>query len=166
MSDVSPNSPRPLCVDLDGTLVRTDTFAQALLLLVRTRPAALLSIPGWTKRGLASFKQQVARDVQLDPAALPVHPGLLSFLQAEKTAGRHLLLVTASDKSVAQCVAEHTGLFDEVLASDGEVNLKAERKRDALVERYGEGGFDYAGNATDDLAVWESAAEMIVVNPC
>ncbi|HKL20970.1 MAG TPA: UbiA family prenyltransferase, partial [Tichowtungia sp.] len=166
MSDVSPNSPRPLCVDLDGTLVRTDTFAQALLLLVRTRPAALLSIPGWTKRGLASFKQQVARDVQLDPAALPVHPGLLSFLQAEKTAGRHLLLVTASDESVAQRVAEHTGLFDEVLASDGEVNLKAERKRDALVERYGEGGFDYAGNATDDLAVWESAAEMIVVNPC
>lgn len=165
MSDSSTTQARPLCVDLDGTLVKTDTFAQALLLLVRTRPAALFSIPKWAGQGLAAFKARTAREVRLDPAALPVHPGLLSFLKAEKAAGRRLILVTASDRVPAQAVAEHVGLFDEVIASDGTVNLKAEHKRAALVERFGEQGFDYAGNAADDLAVWESAAGVIAVNP-
>ena len=166
MSNSSTTAPRPLCVDLDGTLVKTDTFAQALLLLVRTRPAALFSIPGWMKGGLASFKQKVAREIQLDPAALPVQPDFLRFLEQEKRRGRELILVTASDESVARRTAEHLGLFAEVMASDGTINLKSERKREALIARFGEGGFDYAGNATDDLAVWDAAANIIAVNPC
>ena len=31
--------------------------------------------------------------------------------------------------------------------------------------RYGEGGFGYAGNSHHDVAVWEKAAQVIVVNP-
>jgi 4-hydroxybenzoate polyprenyltransferase/phosphoserine phosphatase len=166
MSEPPTNAPRPLCVDLDGTLVKTDTFAQALLLLIRTRPAMLFAIPGWAKRGLAPFKKKTAEEVQLDPSALPYHGELLEFLKAEKAAGRRLILVTAADGAPANAIAEYIGLFDEVLASDGTVNLKAARKRAALVDRFGERGFDYAGNASDDLDVWESAAEMIAVNPC
>jgi 4-hydroxybenzoate polyprenyltransferase/phosphoserine phosphatase len=153
-------------VDLDGTLVKTDTFAQALLQLVRTRPASLFSIPGWVRPGLAFFKQKVAMEIRLDPAALPFNSGLLEFLKDEKEKGRRLILVTASDETPARAIAEHTGLFDEVMASDGTVNLKAARKRDALIARFGRQGFDYAGNASDDLAVWEAAGEIIAVNPC
>ncbi len=156
----------PLCVDLDGTLVKTDTFAQALLLLIRTRPEILFSIPRWTANGLAAFKRQVAQEIQLDPAALPYHPGLLAFLKTEREKGRELILVTASDETPARAVAAHLGLFSEVMASDGVTNLKAACKRDALVARFGEKGFDYAGNSTDDLPVWEAATEIIVVNPC
>lgn len=166
MSDTPIPETRPLCVDLDGTLVKTDTFAQALLQLIRTRPAALLSIPRWAANGLAAFKQRVAQEVELDPSALPFHPGLLAFLKSEKQKGRDLLLVTASDQSVARRVAEHTGLFSEVIASDGSVNLKAACKRDALVKRFGEQGFAYAGNASDDLMVWTAASETIAINPC
>jgi len=166
MMDEFKSSMRPLCVDLDGTLVKTDTFAQALLLLIRTRPSVLLSIPRWAVGGLAAFKQRIAKEIELDPAALPFHSDLLVFLKAEREKGRELVLATASDKSVARRVADHTGLFSEVLASDGLVNLKASHKRDALVALFGEKGFDYAGNASDDLIVWEAAAEVIVVNPC
>ncbi len=166
MTDISISGNRPLCVDLDGTLVKTDTFAQALFLLIRTRPAALLSIPRWTSNGLAAFKQRVAQEVELDPAALPVHTDLLEFLKSEREQGRELILVTASDESVARRVAEHHGLFSDVIASDGVTNLKATRKRNALIERFGEKGFDYAGNAPDDLVVWEAAQEILVVNPC
>lgn len=166
MAEISTTALRPLCVDLDGTLVKTDTFAQALLLLIRTRPAALFSIPGWASGGLAAFKRRVAQEIQLDPAALPYHSGLLTFLKSERAKGRELILATASDALPARAVAAHLGLFSDVIASDGAVNLKAFRKRDALVARFGEKGFDYAGNATDDLAVWESAAGIIAVNPC
>jgi len=166
MADFPTTAPRPLCVDLDGTLVKTDTFAQALLLLVRTRPAALFSIPGWAAGGLAAFKRRIAREIRLDPAALPYHAELLAFLKSEQAKGRPLILATASDELPARAVADHLGLFSDVIASDGVTNLKAGRKRAALVARFGEKGFDYAGNATDDLAVWESAAHMIAVNPC
>ncbi len=166
MTHESKSELRPLCVDLDGTLVKTDTFAQALLLLIRTRPAALLSIPRWATEGLAAFKQRVAQEVELDPAALPFHSDFLSFLKSEHEKGRKLVLATASDKSVARRVADHVGLFSEVIASDGLVNLKAARKRDALVALFGEKGFDYAGNSSDDLIVWKAAAEVIAVNPC
>ncbi len=165
MTDDSQSKLRPLCVDLDGTLVKTDTFAQALLLLIRTRPAALLSIPRWASGGLAAFKKRVAQEIELDPAALPFHSDLLVFLNGEHEKGRTLLLVTASDQSVARRVADHVGIFSDVIASDGLVNLKAARKSDALVERFGENGFDYAGNSSDDLIVWGAAHETIVVNP-
>lgn len=166
MVEQSTSVTRPLCVDLDGTLVKTDTFAQALLQLIRTRPATLLAIPRWAASGLASFKQKTAQVVQLDPAALPFNLDLLEFLKGEKAKGRELILVTASDEAPANAVAQHVGLFDEVMASNGTINLKSARKRDALVDRFGLHGFDYAGNANDDLEVWDAAAETIVVNPC
>jgi 4-hydroxybenzoate polyprenyltransferase len=166
MTETPATVSRPLCVDLDGTLVKTDTLAQALLLLIRTRPAALVAIPRWASGGLAAFKQRIAQEIQLDPSALPFHSGLLTFLQSERGKGRELILATASDAAPARAVAAHLGLFSDVMASDGITNLKAARKRDALVARFGEKGFDYAGNATDDLAVWEAAAGIIAVNPC
>jgi len=166
MTEASKTAQRPLCVDLDGTLVKTDTFAQALLLLIRTRPAALFSIPRWSANGLAALKRCVAQEIELDPAALPYHPVLLAFLKSEREKGRELILVTASDSIPVRAIAAHLGLFSDVMASDGINNLKAGKKRAALVARFGEKGFDYAGNATDDLAVWESAAGIIAVNPC
>lgn len=166
MTEVATKEALPLCVDLDGTLVKTDTFAQALLLLIRTRPATLLSIPGWSANGLAAFKRRIAQEIQLDPAALPFHPGLLTFLKSERSKGRELILVTASDAMPAHAVAAHLGLFSDVMASDGNINLKASRKRDALIARFGEKKFDYAGNAVDDLPVWEAASGIIAVNPC
>lgn len=165
MDDAPKTEMRPLCVDLDGTLVKTDTFAQALLLLVRKRPSLLFSLPRWALGGLAAVKRKVAQQIQLDPAALPYHPGLLTFLNSEKEKGRTLILVTASDEIPAGAVATHLRLFSDVMASDGQSNLKAERKRDALVARFGVKGFDYAGNAKDDLPVWEAADGMIAVNP-
>ena len=166
MADSSKTALRPLCVDLDGTLVKTDTFAQALLLLVRTRPSTLLSIPQWASKGLAFFKRCVAQEIQLDPAALPYHAELLAFLKSERAKGRELFLVTASDERPARAVAAHLGIFSDVMASDGAINLKAARKRVALIARFGEKNFDYAGNATDDLAVWQAAAGIVAVNPC
>jgi len=166
MTDESKSTSRPLCVDLDGTLVKTDTFAQALLLLISTRPGVLFLIPKWASAGLASFKKRVAKEVQLDPAALPMQTEFLQFLKQEHAQGRSLILATASDESVARRIAGHLGIFSEVLASDGVTNLRAERKRDALIARFGENNFDYAGNASDDLPVWDVAREIIAVNPC
>lgn len=154
----------PLCVDLDGTLVRTDTLHESLLSLVRTDPLVLFLLPLWLLSGRAGFKRKVACRVSLDASALPYNQEFLEYLQSCHKAGRKLILVTAADESIARQVADHLGIFSSVLASSPEENLKGDAKRLALVEAFGEGRFDYAGNSRADFAVWNAARRTIVVS--
>ena len=163
-----PDTPRenqvPLCVDLDGTLIKTDLLWESLAQLLRRNPLMLLAVLFWWMRGRAFLKQQLARRVTIDPAALPYNERFLAFLREQKKAGRKLILATASDRKMALPVAAHLGLFDEVLGSDGKTNLRSANKLKALTERFGARGFDYAGNSAPDLVVWRGAREAIVVN--
>lgn len=154
----------PLAVDLDGTLIRSDMIWESVARLLRKNPLSLLALPFWWARGRAHLKQQLARRVQVDTTTLPYNEPLLTWLKEQKREGRRLVLATASDIAMARPVADHLGLFDEVLASDGETNLRAHAKLDALTKRFGERGFDYAGNSSVDLAVWGGSREAIVVN--
>ena len=157
-------TPLPLAVDLDGTLVLTDTLHESALRAVREHPLAALQMPLWLMQGKAHLKQQLAGLTSFDPASLPYHQPLLQWLKTEHARGRKLVLCTAADRSFAVAVADHLGIFDEVMASDGHTNLGSHRKADALEARFGAGGFDYAGNAHADLAVWQRARHAIVVN--
>jgi len=148
----------PLCVDLDGTLIRTDSLHEALVAAVRRAPWILLALPLWILRGRAVLKREVARRARLDASLLPYDPAVLALVRTERSSGRRIVLATAADASIAEAVAAHLGLFDEVVASDGVRNLKGAAKAGALRERFGEGGFDYVGDAGADHAVWSSAA--------
>jgi apolipoprotein N-acyltransferase len=160
----APANPVPLCVDLDGTLIKTDLLWESLARLLRRNPFQLLPVWFWWTRGRAFLKRQLVRRVTIDPAVLPYHEPFLAFLREQKATGRKLVLVTASDRDMALPVANHVGLFDEVLGSDGKTNLRGTNKLKVLIAKFGERGFDYAGNSSADLAVWRSAREAIVVN--
>lgn len=167
MSDSSANNcyeQLPLCVDMDGTLLRTDTLWEACLRLISQRPFLALLMPFWLVLGKAGFKHKVSQYVRLDPQSLPYTTGLLEYLSKQKLKGRHLVLVTAATRSIAEGVAEHLKIFNEVLASDAQHNLSGRNKAALLCERFGEQGFVYAGNAWVDLKVWRHAAAAIVVN--
>lgn len=153
-----------LCVDLDGTLIHSDMLHETVLGLVKSDPLSVLRLPYWLFAGKANLKQKIADRVPFEPASLPYNLDFVEWLRQQRTAGRQLILCTASDRSVAEAIAQHLGFFDEVMASDGVVNLAGENKAKALVERFGEKGFDYAGNSSADLAVWAHARRAIVVN--
>ena len=155
--------PIPLCIDLDGTLVKLDTLHQAICLLLRRNPTALLSLPRWIRLGRAFTKNEVAKRIALNVEHLPYNNALLDYLHAEKKAGRRIILVTAANYRTAEAVATHIGLFDEVLASTAKHNLFSKAKRDALVQRFTT--FDYAGDSISDLSVWQAARKKILVNP-
>jgi 4-hydroxybenzoate polyprenyltransferase/phosphoserine phosphatase len=154
----------PLCVDLDGTLLRTDTLHEAAVSAVFSDWTNLWRIPLWLARGRAVLKRELAQRWRFDPARLPYNDKLLEKLRAEKVAGRRIVLVTAADEAIARPIAEHLALFDDVFASDGIVNLRGGRKADLLCSRFGEKGFDYAGNDSTDHAVWKRASGVIAVN--
>jgi 4-hydroxybenzoate polyprenyltransferase/phosphoserine phosphatase len=153
----------PLCVDLDGTLVHTDMLVENFVVLLRDWKV-LLRIPFWLIKGKPRLKNELAKRTQIDPAVLPYCKELLDYLQVEKSRGRYLVLATAADRVVADRIADHLGIFDEVLASDGSVNLSGKTKGLTLCARYGERQFSYAGNGRSDLAVWESAGGAVLVN--
>ncbi|MBI4544074.1 MAG: UbiA family prenyltransferase [Gemmatimonadetes bacterium] len=155
----------PLCVDLDGTLVATDLFWEALVAFLRQRPASAWRVPLWLLRGRAFLKQELTRRVPFEPADLPYREEVLGFLREQRAAGRELILATAADRAAAERVAAHLGLFSGVLASDGQTNLIGPRKLEALERLLGERGFDYVGDAAADLPVWRAAREPVLVAP-
>ncbi len=153
----------PLCVDLDGTLVKTDCLWESLVALLRQNPLFLLKVP-LLLRDRSLLKREVAIRAKLDVSLLPYNEDLLDFLREERANGRHLVLATASSELIARDVAAHLKIFDTVLASDESTNLKGSRKAEALVARFGHGKFDYAGNSSADLKIWQAGAGAIVVD--
>ncbi|AMO25557.1 hypothetical protein UC35_18295 [Ramlibacter tataouinensis] len=152
----------PLVVDLDGTLVKADLLHESLTVALLKQPRSCHRIFAWLAKGRAHLKARLAEAVTLDPATLPYRADLLGWLKQEKAKGRRIVLATAANHRIASTVADHLGLFDEVVSSDENVNLKSAAKRDALVGRYGLGGFAYVGNARADLPVWQAASRAHV----
>ena len=153
----------PLCVDMDGTLLKTDSLIESIILLLKSNALYLFMLCFWILRGKACLKHELARRVVLDVARLPFRSELLNYLREQRGAGRKLLLVTGAHMEVARRVADHLGLFDDVLATEGETNLTGGAKLQALIKLFGERGYDYAGNERADLIIWEHARTAIVV---
>ena len=161
----STQSIRPLCVDLDGTLVKSDTLVDSLLVLLRTRPLLVFMLPGRLLHGKAAFKAFVTSSVSLDVVHLPYNRPLIQYLEAEHGKGRELYLATGADQRLARRVSEHLGIFTDVLGSDGTTNLTGNKKLDSLLSHLDSRPFDYIGNDTPDLPLLAHAKEPMVANP-
>lgn len=160
---VGPTVDRPpLCVDLDGTLVRSDTLLESALSLLK-RPVELVRGLLALSKGKASMKRSIGAAADIDVGLLPYNDELLNFLRLEAQSGRRLILATGADISIADKVARHLQIFDTVLASDGTNNLTGEAKRRAIESALSGKPFTYAGNDRRDLDVWRHAKSAIVV---
>jgi 4-hydroxybenzoate polyprenyltransferase len=153
--------PLPLVVDLDNSLVRTDTLVEALVALAVRHPLALVPLAGALLKGRAAFKRAVMEQAPVDYARLPYDEGVLAFIRERRAGGGQVYLVTAADQKAAEAVAGDLGLFDGVVGSDGAHNLKGENKAAALKARF-PGGFAYVGDSLADLPVWAEAREVLV----
>jgi 4-hydroxybenzoate polyprenyltransferase/phosphoserine phosphatase len=154
----------PLCIDLDGTLLRINSLHEAAFTAVLADWRVLFQLPVWLAGGRARLKRELAGRWWFAAAQLPFCGELLRLVEQERARGRPIVLCTAADRQVAEAVAAHLGVFDEVIASDGVSNLRGSRKAEELCRRFGERGFIYAGNDATDHAVWQHAAAAVVVN--
>lgn len=155
----------PLCVDLDGSLIATDTLWEGLAALLMRKPLMIFQVVGWLLAGKASLKKNVAEHTDRSGEDWPVRDEVVDYIHSAKSQGRKVYLVTGAAQKTAEEISQHLGLFDGVYHSDDDLNLTSTRKRDKLVEEFGDGGFDYIGNSSDDIAVFERARRGIVVAP-
>ena len=160
-SDVSSH---PLVVDLDGTLCRTDSLWETFFAAWRVRWWLPLVVPFWLMAGRTRLKSRLV-DVALPTiSSLPWNESVIEALQTARVDGRKRVLATAANERIAIACAAELALFDEVLASSENVNLKGRTKADLLVAKFGIGGFDYIGDSHADLPVWSVAAKKYSVS--
>ncbi len=153
----------PLCVDCDGTLLKTDLLHEAVFLLAKQSPAYLFMLPFWLMRGKAYLKHQIANHVTIDFASLPIRDEIIALINSAREEGSKVILITASPQIWAEGVARHVGLFDEAIGSNKHTNLSSINKAQYLCDRFGKKQFDYVGNDFADLPVWSDAASAVVV---
>lgn len=152
----------PLCVDLDGTLVRTDTLVESFLLLIKKNPLYVFLCILWLFRGKSVLKDEIASRVTMNVATLPYNEELLSVIREEHAQGRELWLCTAANIKIAEAVADHLGIFSRVIASDKTRNVSSSVKAGEILAFTS--AFDYAGNSLDDIKVWHKSSGAIVVD--
>ena len=160
--DATGNRLAPLVVDLDGTLTSTDTLLESAVRVLKRAPANAFLMPVWLSRGRAYFKAAIATRCTFSADLLPYRQELLAYLKAEKERGRVIVLATAAHRSIAEAVAAHLGIFDQVLASDENHNLKSDSKLARIQETVGM-RFVYAGDSSADLPIWKAAESAVLV---
>jgi 4-hydroxybenzoate polyprenyltransferase len=151
-----------LCIDLDGTLVQADTFGEAVLGFLHHSPLRVLNLFIWLLRGRSFLKMKICEAAPLAAENLPYNSPLIDYIKDKKANGSTIVLATGAHHSFATQVAEHLGIFDEVLSSDGRQNLVGANKARVLGANYP--GFQYAGNSRADLPVWKQSAGAILVS--
>ncbi len=155
----------PLCVDLDGTLIKTDLLWESCLLYLKQNPLHVFNLIIWLFKGKANLKHQLAARVQIYFESLPYDSEIMTYLKEQKGLGRKILLVTGSHQKIVKPIFDHTKLFDEFLATHESLNLSGHQKAKKLTEIYGNQGFDYIGNESADIPVWRAANMSLVMAP-
>ncbi|MEX0583295.1 MAG: UbiA family prenyltransferase, partial [Sneathiella sp.] len=151
-------------VDLDGTLVRTDLFVESLLRYLKGNPFNIFRLVMWLLKGRAFAKEKISQHIDIEAEYLPYEEALIAYLKQLKADGKEIILATASHLSYANQVAEHLGIFDRIMATEGENNLKGHNKLAAIRELLGDEDFAYAGDSSADTPIWQAAAANIMVN--
>lgn len=155
---------KPICVDLDGTLIFSDTLAELFLRMIKHRAYYIFLVPIWLMGGRSALKYELSRRFSKYVNNLPFNGELVEYLKKEKESGRKIVLVTACEENLAKKVVSPLGLFDEIYGSGRGLNLKGSAKAEFISSKFGDGNFAYAGNSSDDIKVWERSAGMLIVN--
>ncbi|MEQ8833918.1 MAG: hypothetical protein RIB67_05665 [Miltoncostaeaceae bacterium] len=155
-------SPRPIAIDLDGSLTVADTGWLMFRRMLLRRPWHLPGAARSLLKGRADLKHHLWRTVPIEVSTLPWRNDLVAWLSARSQEGHALHLVTGAPHPLAELAAAAQPFPCTGHGSLPGHNLTSTRKAAHLVEAFGARGFDYVGNARADLAVWALAERAIV----
>ena len=158
------NLKKILVVDLDHTLLKSDMLHESFWSALNSNKGTLLFSIFALVRGKASLKNYLSLKSHIDPETLPYNQEVISYILSYKTQGVRTALVTASNQSLADKVAQHLKIFDEVHGSNKTTNLKGCTKADFLIDRFGVNNFFYMADSVADLKIWQASCKNVTVN--
>jgi 4-hydroxybenzoate polyprenyltransferase/phosphoserine phosphatase len=155
---------RPLIVDLDYTLIKSDVTVESLIKNIKQNPVQILIVLFLFFSSKAALKRYLAERIDLEIEHLPYNQKVLDYIKREKAKKRKVYLVSASDQKYVDQVANHLKLFDAQYGSDGTINLKGAIKLQFIKKILDGQSFDYIGDSKSDTYIWDHAETAIMVN--
>lgn len=155
----------PLVTDLDGTLLRSDTLLESFWKGMGVAPLRTIGTSIRLIRQRAALKTELARIARPEVDLIPVDEDVEAMLNRARQEGRPVHLVSGAAHELVKDAAKAHGPFDSVHGSDGSTNLTAANKAARLDAMFGAKGYDYIGDSSADIPVWQSAREGFVARP-
>lgn len=155
----------PLVLDVDGTLLRTDLLYESFWAALGRDFTATLTATFRHLNRPERLKLALANIARPRTDLLPVRDAVLDLAREAAQAGRAVHLVSGSNQTLIDDLARRLDLPGPHFGSDSDRNLTDATKAAFLKDKFGEGGYDYAGNAQVDLKSWAGARRIIAVEP-
>jgi phosphoserine phosphatase len=152
-----------LVVDLDHSLIKIDLLQLSLKMAIIKNPLIIFLVPFWLIKGKGYLKDKLVKRVKIDATKLPYHQRVINYIRERQAKGDTIVLATASHHIYAESIARYLRFFDLTLASHKDFNLSSHNKAKVLIEKFGAKNFDYIGDHTRDVPVWEACDLTIIV---
>lgn len=143
IENISVKEAKTLFVDLDETLLGTDTLYDSILIFIKSKPFNIFYLVYWFFLGKALFKEKLAQNIDLSFYDFPINKEIISFINEEKVKGKRIVLATATNIKTARIISDKINIFDDIIASNGVKNLKGATKLKAIEEYLNKEFFDH-----------------------
>lgn len=154
----------PLCVDLDNTAIKTDSLKEQVLEFIKSKPHLVFRLFAAFLKGKPRLKKYIVDQIEFSVDHLPLNTEVMTYVEKAARDGRRVVLVTGANQKIADKFKEHYPVFSEAYGSDEQINLIGNNKAAFLIEKFGEGQFDYMGDSSVDFKVWTVANGGTVVS--
>ncbi|RYZ86442.1 MAG: hypothetical protein EOP04_13865, partial [Proteobacteria bacterium] len=161
---LSHENRKVLAVDLDRTLIKADLLEEAIFLYLKKRPWGIFMLIRALLKSRVNLKNYLVNHVDIKVELLPYNNKVIDRIKLEKDSGSVIVLASASPKTFVKAIADHVGLFDNVIATE-ENNIKGSEKLAALRAEYPNSDISYIGDSVSDIPVWKGLGKALMVNP-
>lgn len=115
-----------LAVALDGALLRSDPMLEGVWAAIARDWRSVPAIAGRARQGRSALADYLADEAGVDVTTLPYDQEVLARLRAHRAQGGRTILIAGDHPGLAERVAAHLDLFDDINAADpGSERLEA-----------------------------------------
>lgn len=154
---------QPLCVDLDNTLIKTDIMFEASIKLLQKNPIKFIIFLYKFFISKSDGKFYLSNNIEIDSKFIPLNEEVLNFCKQRYNAGHEVFIATGAPEKYALSICEQFNFVKNVYSSNEKTNLVSTNKRKLLTSLFGEKGYDYIGDSTKDIPIWNSAKHCYLV---
>lgn len=157
---------RPLILDVDGTLIKSDLTHEMILEAIKRDPHRAFRYAWLGLKSKPQMKQIMVARIgdRLAVESLPLEPKIVELAKEAFAHGREVYLCSGTEQSLVSRLGETLDFITESFGTSPTYNMTSENKATFLQDQFPD-GFDYAGNSSQDFAVWETAQAAYAMRP-
>ena len=159
------NEPKPLFVDLDGTLIDQDLSDLAFWECLKNKPfLTLYYLLIFIFYGKSFLKEKISKNYKVPFKKLKFNKACLDYINDAKKKHRPVYLISGSHQKLVDQVNKKLKIFFEVFGTKKDFNMVGYNKVLFITNKLKFRDFDYIGNSKKDLPIWYHTKNIIYTN--